>query len=161
MSAALDRDKLAKILALLASPVDGEALAAARKAVEILGKAGLRPESLAQPAPASKAPRNGWTRAGLEFALTIERTSRLILEERVAHLQRQIAQLEADLDATLPLVDVAELVERYSRPGSLHRGLWKIYEARIRSGKVAPGIKIAIRKLAVEEERSRAARGAA
>lgn len=42
----VNRDRLVKVLALMASPVDGEALAAARKVVELLAAAGLRPEDL-------------------------------------------------------------------------------------------------------------------
>ena len=42
----IDRDKLAKVLALLTSPMDGEVVAAARVAVMILAAAGLRPGDL-------------------------------------------------------------------------------------------------------------------
>jgi hypothetical protein len=51
MSGMIDRARLSKVLALLASPVDGEALAAARKAVELLAAAGLRPEQLVDGLP--------------------------------------------------------------------------------------------------------------
>ena len=51
MTAPVNRDRLAKVLALLSSPVDGEALAATRMAVKLLSDAGMRPEDLA-PAPA-------------------------------------------------------------------------------------------------------------
>lgn len=47
----IDRNKLAKVLAYLASPIDGEALAATRKAVELFDKAGLRPEQLVDGIP--------------------------------------------------------------------------------------------------------------
>lgn len=43
----IDHTKLGKVLALLASNMDGEALAAARAAVRMLAAAGLRPEALA------------------------------------------------------------------------------------------------------------------
>jgi hypothetical protein len=43
----IDRDRLAKVLALLASPIDGECLAAARKVVQLLATSGMRPEELA------------------------------------------------------------------------------------------------------------------
>ena len=47
----IDRDKLGKVLALMASPFDGEALAATRKVVELLDKTGLRPEQLVDDIP--------------------------------------------------------------------------------------------------------------
>ena len=47
----IDRNKLAKVLAYLASLIDGEALAATRKAVELFDKAGLRPEQLVDGIP--------------------------------------------------------------------------------------------------------------
>lgn len=49
MTTTLNRDRLGKVLALLASPVDGEALAAARMVVRLLAAAGMRPEELADP----------------------------------------------------------------------------------------------------------------
>ena len=45
----INRDKLGKVLALMASPIDGEALAAARMTVKMLAAAELRPEDLADP----------------------------------------------------------------------------------------------------------------
>jgi hypothetical protein len=51
-----NRDRLAKVLALLASPVDGEALAAARSAVKMLAQVNLRPEDLIDGIPEAVEP---------------------------------------------------------------------------------------------------------
>lgn len=53
---ALNRDRLAKVLALMASPVDGEALATCRMAVKLLADAGMRPEQLVDGVPMPVAP---------------------------------------------------------------------------------------------------------
>jgi hypothetical protein len=49
MTAALDRDRLAKVLSLLASPSDGEVLAAGRTAVALLQQAGTTWAALLAP----------------------------------------------------------------------------------------------------------------
>jgi hypothetical protein len=51
MTVIVDRDRLAKVLALISSPVDGEALAAVRTAVKMLAAAGMRPEQLVDGVP--------------------------------------------------------------------------------------------------------------
>lgn len=63
MTTAVNLGKLGKVLALLASPVDGEALSAAHMTVKLLAAAGMRPEDLADPvkvslrsAPAERPP---------------------------------------------------------------------------------------------------------
>jgi hypothetical protein len=52
LTTSVNRDRLAKVLALLANPVEGEALAAARMAVKLLADAGMRPEQLVDGIPA-------------------------------------------------------------------------------------------------------------
>jgi hypothetical protein len=52
--ASVNRDRLAKVLALMSSPVDGEALAATRMMVKLLADAGLRPERLVDGIPAER-----------------------------------------------------------------------------------------------------------
>jgi len=47
----LDREKLAKVLALMSSPLDGEALAAARQAAVMVSGAGLRWSDVVDPPP--------------------------------------------------------------------------------------------------------------
>lgn len=54
----ISRDRLAKVLALLASPVDGEVLAAARSAVKMLAQVNLRPENLIDGIPEPVEPIN-------------------------------------------------------------------------------------------------------
>jgi hypothetical protein len=52
----INREKLAKVLALLSSPVDAEALAATRMATKLLAEAGMRPEQLVDGIPKTMTP---------------------------------------------------------------------------------------------------------
>jgi hypothetical protein len=56
MSHAINRDRFAKVLALMSSPVDGEALAATRTAVKMLANINLRPEDLVNGIPKPDEP---------------------------------------------------------------------------------------------------------
>jgi hypothetical protein len=113
----IDRDKLGKVLALQASPIDGEALAATRMAVKLLSAAGMRPEDLAKglvqintpdlstfhwrppaprPAPAQPWPKPRPTKAEREAAQAREQAAH---EAALRELKRQADRMSfAKLD---------------------------------------------------------------
>jgi hypothetical protein len=57
----VDRDRLGKVLALLASPHDGEALAATRMVVKLLAAHDMRPEQLVNGIPTSASAFHAFT----------------------------------------------------------------------------------------------------
>jgi hypothetical protein len=92
MPTPLDRDRLLKLLALLDSDQDGEALAAARRAVRMLRDAETDWETLM---PAHR----GWAGAldlSAQFAGELRR--RLAAERRADHWERVARGLELELD---------------------------------------------------------------
>jgi hypothetical protein len=60
VSTLLSRERLAAVLALLGSPHDGEALAAARTAERLRARAGATWADLLAPLPAAKPERAAW-----------------------------------------------------------------------------------------------------
>jgi hypothetical protein len=170
MTAALNRDRLGKVLALLSSPQDGEALAAARMAVKLLSAAGMRPEDLAQPPPASGSLSEMLARLATERERASERLElerlkaeikRLKAEPRATpntnslrkmeaenrRLKTRLIEAEAQLQDCLPPLDWLSIVDEHCRMGGMAEG-WRDLEYRARTGQLTDRDKATLRGLA-------------
>lgn len=134
MNAPLNRERLAKVLALLASPVDGEALAAARMAVKLLADAGMRPGDLAVlPAPGAPVTNFGrWSNFDQ------------VMADIAADLRKEVDALEMELEPHRPPLDWLALADRLRLPTAM--------EYRARTGKLDLVDRVFIRRALAEAE---------
>jgi hypothetical protein len=153
---ALDCDKLAKVLALLTSPMDSEVLAAARMAVKLLAANGQRPEDLAKgvlvvaqstpqwpPRPAWTSPKEYPFKAK-DYGPTHKPKRRSFADLKPTEARRVLAyMLTCGRLSPKDAAFVREIAERmYERP---HEGLYSDEKSRLTWlwNKVAPEKKAA------------------
>jgi hypothetical protein len=111
MTAALNRERLGKVLALLSSPVDGEALAAARMVVKLLAAADMRPEDLAND-------------QGDDLAASLVE----MLDRSESRLAGQVADLRHQLQAALKARDDARA--KWAALAGMERKFWEMKAER-------------------------------
>jgi hypothetical protein len=93
--AGLDKDKLGKVLAMLASDHEGEALSAARRAQAMLRAAGKSWSDVLAPANAD-IPPDEWDIQRLEFLLYREITKRVAAVEEAAQWKAEAQRWKAE-----------------------------------------------------------------
>lgn len=149
MTGPLDRDRLAKVLALLGSDQQGERDAAVLALVRILAAAGMRPVDLVVPilpAPSegalAAARIDGWNQ-GYKRASDELQAAR----GRAKHLEGRVEELEAELEVYRPVLDFAAEVDRLSRPGGpLYRN--RALQLAARTGRLTAEHRATIRRAA-------------
>jgi len=163
----INRDRLRKVLALLSSPVDGEALAAARKVVALLAAAGKRPEELIEeepgPGPIPGSKLTGV--AGYWWARWSDaHHNAQVFERQVEAKEAELVRLRADLaelEETRPALDWLAIIERMPRGNPMERARQREIEFRARTGKLTAAEKVALREFARVQALARKAGAAA